>query len=62
MAGLWDKQELRGGEYLFDKNGRINGVIKDQALPYVIDKVIGTMLTPDEYRAACQIAINTCFK
>lgn len=58
MAGLWDKQDLRGGEYLYDKSGRINGVIRDQALPYVIDKVIGTMLTPDEYRKACQIAID----
>ena len=58
QAGLWDSQDLRGGKFMKTEDGRINGIVMDQALPFIIDKVIGTMLSPDEYRAACMIAIS----
>lgn len=57
MAGFLDSQDLRGAKFGKTTDGRLNGIVMDQGLPYVIDNVIGNMLSPDEYRAACEIAI-----
>lgn len=57
-AGLWKKQDVRGAKFGYTEKGEFNGIVKDQGLPYVIDKVIGTMLSPEQYKKAMTSAID----
>lgn len=57
-AEILNSPEVRGGKVELDKNGKPSGYIGDQAVYYVIDKVIEHPLTEQQYRDACKYAMN----
>lgn len=52
-AGLFDNHEVRGGEVSLDKDGKLSGYVGDQAVHYVIDKVISKPFNDMQYKNAC---------
>ena len=52
-AGILDDPEVRGGEVGLDKDGKLSGFLSDQAVFYVVDKVISKPLTDEQYKNAC---------
>ena len=57
-AGILDHPEVRGGEVGLDKDGNPSGFVSDQAVFYVIDKVITKPLTDEQYKKACILGMN----
>ena len=57
-AGILDNPKVRGGKVGLDKNGNPSGFIGDQAVYYVIDKVISEPLTDEQYKNACIYGMN----
>ena len=57
-AEILNSPEVRGGKVELDKNGKPSGYIGDQAVYYVIDKVIEHPLTEQQYSDACKYAMN----
>ncbi|MCQ2399671.1 MAG: amidohydrolase family protein, partial [Clostridia bacterium] len=58
MAGLLTNPVVRGGEVGLDKDGNPSGFVGDQAIFYVLSKVITNPLTDEQYENACQYGMN----
>lgn len=57
-AGILENPKVRGGEVFLDKNGKPSGYVGDQAVYYVIEKVISDLLNEKQYKDACEYAVN----
>ena len=57
-AGVLENPEVRGGIIELDSQGEPNGYLGDQAVFYVVDKVIEKPLTEEQYDKACEFAVN----
>ena len=61
-AGIMDNPHVRGGEVGLDKDGNPSGYLGEQAVYYVIDKVISKPLTDEQYKDACIYGMNELLK
>ncbi len=57
-----DNPLVRGGAIDLDKDGNPTGYIGDQAVFYVVDKVISNLLTDEQYVTACTYGMNELLK
>ena len=57
-AGISVDTIVRGGEVGIDSNGKLSGFVGDQAVFYVIDRVIEKPLNDEQYRNACLYGMN----
>ena len=58
-AGITDNTKVRGGEIGYDKHGKPSGYVGDQAVFYVTDKAISKPLSEEQYKNACEYAVDT---
>ena len=62
-AGVYNGEKVRGGAVSFTDSGVPNGLIGDEIVPYVIERVIDFDKIDEEiYLEACKNAINTLHK
>ena len=62
-SGLYETKKVRGGNVFLDDKGNANGIITDEAIPYVIERAFDMSKVDAElYRKACKMEIDTLHK
>ena len=51
-AGFLENTNFRGGEICLDSNGKPSGLVKDEAVYYIVEKAIGKLITDEQYLEA----------
>ena len=51
-AGFLENTNFRGGEICLDLNGKPSGLVKDEAVYYIVEKSIGKLITDEQYLEA----------
>ena len=62
MSGLLENPHVRGGRVDLDAEGKASGYLGDQAVAYVVDRVIRKPLTKEQYKEACRAGMNALLK
>lgn len=63
MAGLSkENPTVRGGEVFIASDGELSGYVGDQAVYYMVDKVIKNPLTLEQYKNACEYGMKELLK
>ena len=62
-SGLYETKKVKGGNVFLDDKGNANGIITDEAVPYVIERAFDmSKIDAALYRKACRMEIDTLHK